>query len=948
MAIECPYCRHSLGMKDPKPGRFSPKCPKCEKKFMLVVPSEPGAVPVVSAIRSEREAPPSESAKAAATMAGPVGSETMPAAEPQATGAWATAPPSQGMETIATGTVPPADANATGAWTTGPGSAPRMEETHVDTKAAGGATEATAAQGFDLATGVAESPSSSGSRPAGMPSVLGGYQVIKELGKGGMGAVYLAKQLSLDRNVALKVMRPEWASNPTFVSRFTREAYAAAQLVHHNVVQIYDFGEDKGTNFFSMEYVQGKTLSDLLKQEKKIDPEVAVGYMLQAARGLKYAHDQQMIHRDIKPDNLMLNDQGIVKVADLGLVKTPSAVEAEVRAEREIPVEGLPKTASAAGSSGQITMFNVAMGTPAFMAPEQGKDAAGVDARADIYSLGCTLYDLVTGRPPFEGKTAMELITKHQTEPIVPPERLVKRVPKTLSDIIVKMIAKRPEDRYANLGEVVKAFEDYLGVSSAGPFTPREEHANLLGECVETFYSAPTAKLRPKLLLGGAAACALLVLISMMAGLPLLAGGLICLGLMTTLAYFLVTGIARKPYLFTKVREFVFSSRPSDWLMGIAGLILLVAIVFVFQLQWAWLAFGVVAVLLAFGLYFGIDRKVEAERSEPVAKAEQMLKSMRLHGLDEEALRQFVCKYSGENWEEFYEALFGYEAKRIARQHWGRGEGARPRKTHATWREPIVAWIDAKQNARKAARERKLLQKIEEKGLEAQGVNLVTARRKAQRAADAMVAMAGEMKKEARSPAKAAKSEIRESIAQAMRKAAEKPEEVLVDREGLLAARSDGPLGLVIGPKPRFLVGAALLAGCLPWMNQNQMISGEKVKAAAAQAQEAAVKAAQSKDINAVTGAKFKVSDVLSTPKKTRPLRLPFLPKKITGLFRNFAPGVAGLILVISSFFRGVKIALFAVPGAAIALFGIPSAWLGMVAGAGLGVLGVVFGRTRA
>src|SRR5262249_19572151 len=157
-----------------------------------------------------------------------------------------------------------------------------------------------------------------------VPQALGGYTVIKLLGKGGMGAVYLARQVSLDRNVALKVMNPSWAKDPVFLARFTREAYAAAQLVHHNVVQIYDIGEEHGTPFFSMEFVPGQNLGEIPRGKGKLDIEEAVGYTLQAARGLKYAHDQGMVHRDVKPDNLMLNDQGIVKVADLGLVKLPS------------------------------------------------------------------------------------------------------------------------------------------------------------------------------------------------------------------------------------------------------------------------------------------------------------------------------------------------------------------------------------------------------------------------------------------------------------------------------------------------------------------------------------------------------------------------------------------------------------------------------------------------
>ena len=156
-------------------------------------------------------------------------------------------------------------------------------------------------------------------------------------------------------------------------------------------------------HFFSMEFVVGKSLGDIIKSTGKVAPEVAVGYILQAARGLKYGHDQGMVHRDIKPDNLMLNDQGIVKVADLGLVKLPR------KADTGAVVEDL--TASTvvdpdATNPNELTRAGAVMGTPAYMPPEQGRDSASVDQRADIYSLGCTLYVLLTGKPPFEGKTA--------------------------------------------------------------------------------------------------------------------------------------------------------------------------------------------------------------------------------------------------------------------------------------------------------------------------------------------------------------------------------------------------------------------------------------------------------------------------------------------------------------------------------------------------------------
>src|SRR5262249_48697303 len=159
-----------------------------------------------------------------------------------------------------------------------------------------------------------------------IPETLGGYRVIARLGRGGMGSVYRARQLSLDRDVALKVMAHHLASDPIFVARFCREAYAAAQLIHHNVVQIYDFGAQDGLHYFSMEFVDGRTLAELLKERGRLEAAVAAGYILQAARGLKLAHDRGMIHRDIKPENLLLDKHDLVKVADLGLVKSIPAV----------------------------------------------------------------------------------------------------------------------------------------------------------------------------------------------------------------------------------------------------------------------------------------------------------------------------------------------------------------------------------------------------------------------------------------------------------------------------------------------------------------------------------------------------------------------------------------------------------------------------------------------
>ena len=227
--------------------------------------------------------------------------------------------------------------------------------------------------------------------------------------------------------------------------------------------------QEKHVNYFSMEYVEGQSLSELIRTHGAVPPEVAASYILQAARGLKVAHDHGMIHRDIKPSNLMLSRHGIVKLADLGLVKISDdpdpAVSPSGRGDK--PPAGLPEgEPSAVESSPNLTRVDKSMGTPAYMAPEQARAPSHVGRSADIYSLGCTLYALVTGRPPFQGKTALELITKHAIQPVIPPEVVVERVPKTLSEIILKMVAKDPKDRYATIEDVIAALECFLGIAA--------------------------------------------------------------------------------------------------------------------------------------------------------------------------------------------------------------------------------------------------------------------------------------------------------------------------------------------------------------------------------------------------------------------------------------------------------------------------------------------------
>ena len=551
--------------------------------------------------------------------------------------------------------------------------------------------------------------------PAAPPAHVPGYRVERVLGHGGMGTVYLATQLSLDRPVALKIMSQHWAADPVFVARFTREAFAAALLNHPNVVQIYDIGDVDGTKFFSMEYVPGRTLADVVKDEGKLDPETAVGYVLQAARGLKHAHDRGMIHRDVKPDNLLLDEQGIVKVADLGLVKTPTLTrEADRLADAEpAGLRSLPP---------DMTGAKMALGTPAYMAPEQCRDASGVDHRADVYALGATLYALVTGRPPFDGATAVELMTKQAYAPLVPPEAFVGRVPKELSAVILKMMAKSPVDRFADMGEVVRTLERWLGVHRTGTFTPRDEQIEQVEGFVRAFNTAPAAVLRARVMAAAAPTCVLVAVLLLFFGHVGAAFGLAAMVLQGALAYFVLNGLTRKTHLFCRVRQFVFGFAAGDWMVAAAAVGLFALLLGLLGLFWTWIGFGAAGVGLAVALRYALDRQVDRERRTSLQGCEQLLRRLRPTGVDEAELRQFVAKYAGRDWEEFYEALFGYEAKLAARMVLSRGGYAGVREKHAGWREPVVALIDRVEKARQEVRERKMLEQVEKARLLAAGV----------------------------------------------------------------------------------------------------------------------------------------------------------------------------------------------------------------------------------
>jgi serine/threonine protein kinase len=268
--------------------------------------------------------------------------------------------------------------------------------------------------------------------------LIGNYLILDKLGQGGMGMVFKARHRTLGRVGALKILPPSFTRDRAAVQRFRREFEAAGRLKHLNVVAAFEAAEDRGVHFLVMDYVRGLTLDRVVGELGPLPVAEAVDYLIQSARGLEAAHEKGIVHRDIKPGNLMLDSQGTVRVLDLGLARIVDA--------------GNPLNSSIAGRLTQTGMY---MGTVDYMSPEQAEDSHNVDHRADIYSLGCTFYFLLTGREPFPGPTMLKRIMAHQEHPAPSLRAIRPDVSPALEAAYQKMMAKRPEDRPGSMSVLI-------------------------------------------------------------------------------------------------------------------------------------------------------------------------------------------------------------------------------------------------------------------------------------------------------------------------------------------------------------------------------------------------------------------------------------------------------------------------------------------------------------
>ena len=348
--------------------------------------------------------------------------------------------------------------------------------------------------------------------------VLGGYTILDKIGAGGMGQVFKAEHRRMKRLVAIKTLPASTTKDAAAVARFQREVEAAARLRHPNIVAADDADEANGIHFLVMEYVEGSDLSVLVKKQGPLQGSQALNYILQAARGLEFAHGEGIVHRDIKPANLLLDKKGVVKILDMGLARIETGGNAATQAE--------------------LTGTGAVMGTVDYMAPEQALSTKGVDGRADIYSLGCTLYYLLAGKATYDGDTLMAKLLAHQSAPIPVLSEVQEGVPEDVQVIFAKMVAKKVDDRYQSMTAVIADLETAIvGQSSAGNLAPPASSTDagltrffqelpspttLKGQPAATKQVAPpvasaSAKVNPKLMLYGSIAGGVLSLI----GIPL-------------------------------------------------------------------------------------------------------------------------------------------------------------------------------------------------------------------------------------------------------------------------------------------------------------------------------------------------------------------------------------------------------------------------------------------
>ncbi len=487
---------------------------------------------------------------------------------------------------------------------------------------------------------------------------------------------------------------------------------------------------------------------------------------------------------------------------------------------------------------------------------------------------------------------------------------------------------------------------------------PLPPEADEVRHCAAQFHACPLLVRRRQILLGFAGSVFLLVFLSVLLRLPLLAGAALGMLLLTSAGYLAVAGCRDNTYFFQKLRELAIGTGWRDWLVGLgAGIIVFLAL-WVFGLLWIWLLLLFVAGAAAAAFHRFVDHRIAAWRTEPLRQCREILDRLRRAGHDEAAIHGVVARAGGEPWEEFFEALFGYEALVAARPLWTRGDDGRDRPRFRPWRDPIVRWILDRLRIRREADELRRLEQQLEQALLAEGVPASIARQRAGSQARIMTEHPGLVAQGyALQPLAGDKRDTQYQALMATMEAAEEEEVSPPTAWERIWGVVETPLAVLFGQRARFLAGCALMAGCLIWAHQNALLrqpSEDEWNKTLGKLEELGT-AVQQTDAQGVLAKSERLA--VERTGQSKPLELPPLPAPLTAVFDSFNPGVAGLVLILAAFLSGLRISLFVFPAAAVMLLahkiGIPglvpamgNSLISLAIGMIVAVAGFVVGRT--
>ncbi len=856
MLIECPSCRHAIRIVDHRPGRFTPRCPKCETVFHLNVPDRGDAPVTVTSI--DVDVPKDELAAR---------HEGKPRAD-----------------------------------------VPTLEPRPLEWPAYG-------------------VRASFGRLPRGVSRFIGRYVLLRLLGHGPRGRTFLARPLWLGHPVVLKTLASERAGDRIFRALHTREAFAAAQIEHPNLAAIRELGSRRGLDFATVEWTDGLSLTQVLDERQRIEPAQAAVVILQAARGLNAAHGQGLLHRDVKPGNLHVDEEGLVRVDDLGLEMTPSlAAVLEERGKAclgDAMTQRVPASVARAveGARAPIT---AAAGTPELMAPEQASDPTSIDGRADIYALGGTFYKLVTGRPPFAGETAVELIRKHQEDPFVPPGEFVPGLPRQVSDIIGVMMGKRPEERYPNMSVVVDVLEKLLGVHEGPAASRLRETAQAFRQAADTMAHSSARQLRFRVLFVIAAIWILFTCLLAWLGLETPVIAVAGLGAITACLVCISSSVTQRSEFFWLGMEVLWGGGMMAWtVLGLAA-------VGVAALLWFFGGCSILFLLLAAGVlaasfHVFLDRPLAVERARCDTEAKALLKELRWQGHDEEKTRELIATEAGPHWDLLFERLFGHRAMMAARGRWHQGKGSRLRRPFRGLRALVLSALEKKRQDELDRRHFRLLQAAEGGRLEARGINLLTARRKAVRMAKAMIVTAAQWRDEEKLLGWSGSVPVPQSapLVERLKHAAEHPEPLLEPHETRPSALSRSISRLVdflLGRTIRFLLGGWMLVVLAVWLDTSGIVTARQVQEQAAEIERVVREAVHSGDAALLREMSWRIP--LNWKRLEQPIGTLFLPRILRGEIFASNLGVAGLGLLLSTFWSRRWTGFLALLAAFLVLFG--------------------------